>query len=149
MGFKKNLLGLKNLCLSFFFPLVFDVFLIIIIFCHFWKSYLSQFFLVSFIIFGVCNLNCSFYFYLCMCVGKDKPILCVLGNCSNKDLCHVRVGLLVKWWATNKIDINAHIGKNHIYFLLLFLLNIPTCGCGVHPPHVMTKLKRDERILSI
>jgi hypothetical protein len=32
---------------------------------------------------------------------------------------------------------------------LLSLLNIPTWGVGVHLPHVMTKLKRDENLVSL
>jgi hypothetical protein len=31
-----------------------------------------------------------------VCVGKGKALLCVLGNCSNKDHCHMRMGSLVK-----------------------------------------------------
>jgi hypothetical protein len=32
---------------------------------------------------------------------------------------------------------------------LLSLLNIPTWGVGVHPPHIITKLKRDENLVSL
>ncbi len=90
-----------------------------------------------------------FLFLFCVCVWeKGKPISCVLGNCSNKDPCHMQVGLLVKWWTTNKSDIDAHIGKSHFLQVALSMKH-SNMGCGVHLPHVMTKLKKDENLVSL
>jgi hypothetical protein len=79
----------------------------------------------------------------CVCVVKGKPFFFVLGNCLNKDPCHMWMGSLLKWWTTNKIDTNVHIDKSH------FFQKHSNMGCGVHPPHVMTKLKRDENLVCL
>jgi hypothetical protein len=60
----------------------------------------------------------------------------------------MQAGLLVKWWTTNKTDIDAHIGKNHFFQVALFI-KLSNMGCKVHPPHVMTKLRRDENLVSL
>jgi hypothetical protein len=75
-----------------------------------------------------------------VCVGKNKPILCVLGNCSNKTQCHMQVGLLVKWWITNKINVDSHIGKSHFFQVVHFIK---------HPPNVMAKLKKDDNFVGL
>jgi len=43
----------------------------------------------------------------------------------------------------NKIGTNAHIGKNHL-FQVIHSIGHSNMGCGVHPPHLMTKLEKDE-----
>jgi hypothetical protein len=92
-------------------------------------------------VYGVC---------VCVCVGgeKGKPILCVLGNCLNKDPCCMWVGLLVKWWTMNKTNIDADISKN-CFFQVVHFIKHSNMGCVVHTPHVMTKLKSDENLASL
>jgi hypothetical protein len=65
-----------------------------------------------------------------VCVGKSKSLLCVLSNCLNKDLCHMRVGSLVEWWTMNKIDAIAHIGKSH-FFQVAHSIKHSNMGCEV------------------
>jgi hypothetical protein len=131
------------------------IIIIIIIICSFWKSYLSLFFLVGFLfsllVFSILFLGFVIlivHFFCFVCVGKGKPILCVLSNCSNKDQCHMWVGLLVKWWTTNKIGINVQVGKSCLFQVAHFI-KYSNMGCAVHPPHVMTKLKKDENLASL
>jgi hypothetical protein len=117
----------------FWFSVIFKK---VIYLCFFLLVFFSPFFSLK-TVFGVFNFNYSFYFCL-VCVETGKAFSCVLGNYSNKNPCHKRMGSLVKWWTTNKTDTNAHIGKN-CFSKLLTLLGI---WCVVHPPHVMTKLKK-------
>jgi hypothetical protein len=149
---------LKNF-ISLVFFLVFSIFLVSLVFmlfllllfffCKFWNSYLFLFFLASFvfpsfgffnIVFGVFNFNYFFCFWF-VCLGKGKRLLCVVGNCSNKNPCHMWVGSLAKW-TKNETDIDATLVRV-TSSKVLSLLGIPTWGVG-YPPHVMTKLKRDE-----
>ncbi len=100
-------------------------------------------------VFGVCNFNHSFCFWFVCVLKKVNPIFCVLGNCSNKDPCHMWIGLfwndkLQTKWTPMPTLVRIAFSK------LLHLLSIPTWGgCGVHSPHVMTKLKKDENLASL
>ncbi len=69
-------------------------------------------------------------------------------NYSNKDPCQMRVGSLMKWCTTNKINTNAHIGKSR-FFQVAHSIRHSNTRCGVHPPHVMTKLERDENLVGL
>jgi len=64
-------------------------FLVVVVVFFFWVSFLN-------IVFGVCNFNSSFCFCFVCEWEKGKPLLCVLGNCSNKDPCHMQLGSFVK-----------------------------------------------------
>jgi len=97
---------------------------------------------------GFVILIIFFVSILCVCMGKCKPILCVLGNCSNKYPCHMWVGLLMKWWTMNKTNIDVHIGKSY-FFQVAHFIKHSNMRCGVHFPHVMTKLKRDENLANL
>ncbi len=121
-----------------FFLLPFFVFF----FNHFLKSYLSLFFLADFLFFpsfgflnfllGVLNFNCSFCFYfVCVCWGGGggKPLFCMLGNCLNKEICHMQVGSFVKWWTMHKINVEPTLVR-FASSKVLTLLNIPTWGVG-------------------
>jgi hypothetical protein len=55
---------------------------------------------------------------------------------------------LVKWKTTNKTNTNAHIGKN-CFFQVVHSIKHSNIGCGVYPPHVMTKLKKDENLVGL
>ncbi len=48
----------------------------------------------------------------------------------------------------NKIDTNAHICKSG-FFQVPHSIKHSNMGCGVHPPYVMTKLKRDENLAGL
>jgi hypothetical protein len=48
----------------------------------------------------------------------------------------------------NKTNIDAQIVKSH-FFQVVHSIGHSNMGCGVHPPHVMTKLKRDEDFVDI
>jgi hypothetical protein len=48
----------------------------------------------------------------------------------------------------NKINTNAHIGKSY-FFQVAHSIKHSNMGCGVHLPHVMTKLKRDENLAGL
>jgi hypothetical protein len=67
---------------------------------------------------------------VCVCVGKGKPLLCMLGNCLNKDPCHMWVVLVVKWWTMNKTNTNAYIGNNFFFEVAHFIRHY-NIGCGV------------------
>jgi hypothetical protein len=58
------------------------------------------------------------------------------------------VGSLVKWCIMNKTNIDAHIVKSRL-FQVIHSIGHSNMGRGVHPPHVMTKLKRDENLADI
>jgi hypothetical protein len=60
----------------------------------------------------------------------------------------MQVGSFVKWWTINKIDIDAHNGKNH-FFQVAHFINHSNMGCGVHLPHVMIKLEKDENLVGL
>ncbi len=72
----------------------------------------------------------------------------MLSNCSNKYQCHMWVGLLVKWWTTNKIGINVQVGKN-CFFQVAHFIKHSNMGCVVHLPYVMTKLKSDKNLAGL
>jgi hypothetical protein len=48
----------------------------------------------------------------------------------------------------NKINTNAHIGKSY-FFEVAHSIRHSNMGYGVHPPHVMTKLKKDENLVDL
>ncbi len=86
-----------------------------------------------------------FLFLFCVWMGKGKPLLHVLGNCSNKDPCHMWVGSLVKWWTTNKTNIKCQINKTRFFQVAHSIKHL----VWVHPPHVMPKLKRDANFVNL
>jgi len=93
-----------------------------ILFIYFFiVGFFFSFLLVFSIIFlGV--FNYSFCFCFACLWEKGKPILCVLGN--------------------------AHIDKN-CFFQVAHSIKHSNMGCGVHPPHVMTKLKKNENLVGL
>jgi hypothetical protein len=60
----------------------------------------------------------------------------------------MRLGLLMKRWTTNKTDIDAHIHKSRFFWVVHFIKYF-NMGCGVHLPHVMTKLRSDENPVNL
>jgi hypothetical protein len=48
----------------------------------------------------------------------------------------------------NKTNIDAHIGKSRFCQVVHFIKH-SNMGCGVHFPHVMTKVKRDENLANL
>jgi len=47
-----------------------------------------------------------------------------------------------------KTSTNAHIGKS-CFFQVAHSIKHSNTRCGVHPPHVMTKLERDENLVGL
>jgi hypothetical protein len=86
-----------------------------------------------------------FLFLFCLCVRKGKPLLCALGNCSNKDHATCKWDQLWidgLWIKLTLIFRLARVASSK----LLILLNIQ---CGVHPFNVMPKFKRDENFANL
>ncbi len=52
----------------------------------------------------------------------------------------MRVGSLVKWWTTNKTDINSHFGNNH-FFQIVHSIKHSMCGSSFP---CNAKLKKDD-----
>jgi hypothetical protein len=81
----------------------------------------------------------------CMCVGKGKPLICVLGNCSNKD--HATCEWDHLWNDGLQIKLTLIFTLVIITSFKLFILL--SIRCVVHLSHVMPKLKRDDNFIGL
>ncbi len=111
-----------------------------------WFSFF-QFYWLSQYLFGVFNFNCSFCFcFVCVWEKVNPSFVCwAIAQTKTHATCkwdHLwNDGL---WIKSTLMPTSLRVASSKV----LILLGIPTWGVG-YPPHVMTKLTKDENFISL